>query len=97
MPHIACPLKGYEDVAVEFPDEWFMRHVDQYWAGSNKAAEGASMFTRELYGAIALCDKIEGLDVKDLAAKPLAFYPVLNWLRTTVLGSYYAAMEIPKN
>lgn len=55
-----CPVAGFEQVKVTFPDEWLIRHNEAFWAAYREAGEKTSHNTGLLYGCIAVCE-IEGL------------------------------------
>lgn len=96
MPKIQCPHD--ENVWVTFPDEWLMKHVDMFYQGVLSAPIGSAPSTEEIYGAIAICDKIEGIDLKDLHEKPLALWQVLRWIVEEVyIKSYLIAATVPNS
>lgn len=92
-----CTVKGFEKVSITFPDKWLMAHRDLFFQGMGAAPSGASPGTSELYGCIALCEKIEGIEVDDLGSLELHYAPVFDWLRKVVYESFTAAMQPPKN
>lgn len=95
MPTIQCPIEGFE-VKVTFPDEWLMKHIDQFYLGLEQAPKGAAPSTREIYGTIALCEEIEGLDLKNVGEMPLSHRPFFVWLvREIYLGNYLKAITVP--
>lgn len=99
MPKLACPVAGFEQVEVTVPDEWLMGHINRFYQGYNSDPEAAPAL-REIYGTIALCDAITGVDLKDVANKPLRWRPFFRWLVEAVYtGSYLldaAAIEAQK-
>lgn len=97
MPTVACPVEGFERVKVAYPDTWLLRHYDLYHAGRAEAPEGAAESTRETYGTIALCDRIDGLDLNKPAELPLYYLAFFRWLKDEVLLSYLKAGAVPKN
>ena len=85
-------------VVVTFPDEWVMSDIDKFYQGSQAAPVGSSPGNIELYGTIALCDAISGIEIADLGKLPLHYGGFFNWLRQTVyIDSYLQAVEPPKN
>lgn len=98
MPTVNCPLEGFEDVQITYPDEWLVKHRDMFFYGWSQPPEDSAPSTKETYGAIALCEKIDGLDIKNLAELPMSYIHVLNWIRDTVfVKGYLEAIEPPKN
>jgi hypothetical protein len=96
MPTIECPLEGFDKITVTYPDEWLMRHVDLFHLGFSSAPEDASPATKEMFGTVALCEKIEGLDLDDISAMPLSYRPFFNWLVETVfIDGYVKALTVP--
>ena len=94
MPKIQCPLD--ETVSVTFPDEWLMKHVDLFYQGVAAAPVGSAPSTEEIYGAIALCDEIKGIDLSDLHDKPLTLWPMLQWIvKEVYIKSYLVAATVP--
>jgi hypothetical protein len=96
MPTVQCPVEGFEEIRVTYPDEWLMKHIDQFYAGTQKSAEGCAPSTKELYGVIALCEKIEGIDLSKISEAPLTYRPFFVWLVLEVyINSYLKAITIP--
>ena len=94
MPTIECPFD--DKVHVTYPDEWLMKHVDLFYQGTQEAPAGSAPSTVEIYGAIALCEKIDGIDVGDLHDKPLGLWKVLRWIVEEVyIKSYLVAASVP--
>lgn len=96
MPTIQCPIEGFENVTISYPDEWLMKHIDQWHYGRSQAPENASPLTQETFGAIALCDKIEGIDLANITELPLRYVGLFRWLRDVVYGSYLNAFTVEK-
>lgn len=98
MPRVVCPVEGFEHVAITYPDDWRYIHFEQYQAGLNEAPENATEVTKRLFGAVALCQKIEGVDLKEgLLNQPLSYTALFNWIKDTVLFAYLAAYMPKKN
>jgi len=74
-----------------------MEHIDKSYTGRQAAPEGASPGTQDTYSTIALCDKIEGVDLTNVRNLPLSYVAFFNWLKQEVYGSYLEAIAIPKN
>ena len=97
MPKVNCPLPQFEGVEIEYPDEWLMGHIDLFWQGYKSAPDNAAPSTKEMYGTIALCQKIEGLDTAELDKLPLHYRAFFNWLIETVyINSYLPATNPPE-
>jgi len=70
-----------------------MGHIDQFYEGYRSMPESAPAL-KEIAGTIALCDKIEGLDLADVRKLPLRYRPFFQWLVSTVYtGSYLAEAD----
>jgi hypothetical protein len=96
MPTVVCPVEGFEEVSVTYPDEWLYKHFEQYHFGVSQAPDNATEATKETYGSIALCDKIEGIATDDLFNLPLHAIKFFNWLKQEVYFSYLLAVSPPK-
>lgn len=96
MPVTTCPIEGFEHITVIYPDEWLYRHLIQFEMGKRQAPDGAGPAAEELFGTIALCEKIEGVDLSDIPNAPLHFIQFFNWLRQEVYLSYLQAVSPPK-
>lgn len=94
MPRVQCPIDGFDEVYITYPDEWLMGHIDKYNFGWMQAGAEVAPFTKSLFAAAALCDKIEGVDFEKLSTLPLNFRPMFVWLVGEVLSSYHAAAEV---
>ena len=98
MPSENCPVEGYQNVKIRYPDEWLMIHMDLFWEGYIQAPDNAAPATKEIFGTIALCEEIDGLDVSNIGQLPLSARLFFKWLVETVYyDSYLAAVEPPKN
>lgn len=96
MPTIQCPLDGFEDVKVTYPDEWLYKHIDVFYRGIQSAPDNSSPGTQELLGTLALCDDLEGIDIKNIDDLPIKYRQVFRWLvRTVYIDSYLQAITIP--
>jgi hypothetical protein len=74
-----------------------MKHVDLFYQGVTQAPLGSAPSTEEIYGAIALCSEIEGIDTSDLQDRPLRLWPVLRWIVEEVyVRSYLKDATVPK-
>lgn len=101
MPVVPCPVKGFEDVTVTYPDEWNMGHRDKFYRGCQKARL-ASPLTMETFGTLELCQvEIGGermaLDLSSFEELPLKWDRFFKWLVPTVYGSYRAESEPDPN
>lgn len=95
MATVVCPLEGFEQVEIIYPDEWLMKHIDQFNVGYYTAADNAANSTKELFGTLALCDSIKGIDTDSLGDMPLSYKPMFNWLVKEVYLKYIKAMTVP--
>lgn len=96
MPIAKCPVKGFEDVTITYPDEWLMKHIDQFYVGLSKAPENSAPSTKEIYGSIALCDTIDGIDLTNVSEAPIAYRDFFIWLVNEVyVTSYVEAITVP--
>lgn len=99
MPTVVCPVEGFEEITITYPDEWLYKHLDQYHLGLDSAPKGASEFTKEVCGTLALCEKIEGLDNVDLSnllSLPLYYLKFFSWLKKEVHTNFILAISPPK-
>lgn len=98
MPTVVCPVEGFEHVSITFPDTWLYVHYERYQIGLSEAPENATDMTKRIYGAIALCDAIEGIDLSEgLLNQPLSYIGLFNWIKDTVLFPYLQAYLPKKN
>lgn len=96
MPTVICPVEGFEEVSITYPDVWLYRHFEQYHLGVSQAPDNSTEATKETCGTVALCDRIEGIDIKDLFNQPLYIIRFIKWLRQEVYLSYLMAVSPPK-
>ena len=97
---LTCPIKGFEKVGITFPeaDELTMAHYNKFYSGFEEAPAGASYQMRLVFGAVALCDDIEGIDAKNVLGMPINYSPVFDWIVNEVYVNTYApAVLVPKN
>jgi hypothetical protein len=87
MPREVCPVKGFEMVAITFPDEWLIEDNEKFWSAYREAGEQASQNTALFYGCAAVCSQIEGLPETPIQKWPLQVYA---WVIRTV---YYNGLE----
>lgn len=57
MPTVKCPIEGYEDVTLTYPDEFTVEHNDRFWMAFNQQVgnEGI-MRTGRVMGCAAICE-----------------------------------------
>lgn len=75
-----CPLEGFEHISIVYPAEWTIGHIDQFYAGMSQAGPAASPIVREIFGTLALCSEINGLDTADVRALPAKYRRFFEWL-----------------
>lgn len=103
MPQtVKCPLDGFEQVEITFPEqaELTMAHYSRFGQGMADAPPDSSFGVRLIFGSIALCDKIEGLEIDPakLLELPLYYSQVLQWIVQVVYHDTYSpAVDVPKN
>ena len=85
-----CPVEGFDNVVIELPDQWLVRHNEAFWRAYREAGE-VSHTTGLLYGSVAVCDKIDGLPDTPPLEWPLE---VFAWLINTV---YRDGLEVALN
>jgi len=88
-------IPALKDVTITYPDVWLWKHADIYELGRNAAPEGSSDMTQRIYGAIALCDKIDGVKIEGLSDLPIYYRLFFSWLANEVLTSYFEAFNVP--
>lgn len=94
-----CPVAGYEDFVVEYPDELLVKHQKQFARALQAAVEEYGVDNLRLdearfYGARAICAKFEGAPDRPLDEWPLA---VFRWFMGEVYDHYDAAASPKKN
>lgn len=96
-----CPVKGYEDFTIEFPDEFEVGHYEQFIQGMNDAREAglfndqSSLSEARFYGCKALCTTFENAPDRPLKNWPLA---VFLWFVNTIFHDRLEpALNPPKN
>jgi hypothetical protein len=100
MPTVVCPVEGFEEVSITFPDSdaWKVGHRDKYIKGLLEAPEGVTANTKEMYGAVFLCDAITGLDLSEgIINQPIHYLSCLEWIRIAVMTPFVAAQAPKKN
>lgn len=102
MPTESCPVKGFEDFTITYPDEgeWIVRHRILFGKGVDKAIETfgdeCDIQVRQFLGTLAVC-KVENRPTMPIDKWPL---PVYAWVLDTVYygpGGYREAVSTPKN
>jgi hypothetical protein len=98
MTTVNCPVEGWGDFVIEYPDELKVKHQQLYLAGVQKALEeheGITVQMVRFYGARALCSRFEGAPDAPVEEWPLAAF---SWFMNTVYyGHYDKAVSPPKN
>lgn len=93
-----CPIAGYEEFLIEYPDELLVEHQHQYAAAVMKAFEDHAELTEQearFYGAKGLCSRFEGAPDLPVKKWPLA---VFSWFMNLVYYDlYHPAINPPKN
>lgn len=92
-----CPVAGYEDFIIEYPDELLVEHQQQYVGGVQQAFEQHQNLTVQdvrFYGAKALCSRFEGAPEGPVTKWPLA---VFSWFMNTVYYGHYDKAINPPN
>ena len=96
MATTKCPIPGFENVTLTYPDRWAVKHHTLFYSAVREAGEEATQGTQWLYGSVAVCDKIEGLP----EGVPVSEWPLelFNWIVQTVYwGSFEKALNPTKN
>lgn len=96
-----CPIEGYQDFTIEYPDELRVRHQRIFATAVSEAIDQAGgpdnimLQAARFYGCKALCSRFENAPTVDLDDWPLA---VFNWFLDVLYFSYYEpAVTPPKN
>jgi hypothetical protein len=93
MPVLKCPVAGFEEVEITLPARWLIRHNEQFWTAFREAGD-VSQGTAQLFGCVAVIEKIEGLEASDPLDWPLELF---GWVRDAVWPSLEKALYPPKN
>ena len=79
MPTEKCPIEGFEEIEITFPDHWLVKHNEIFWKAYREAGE-VSHNTALLYGSVAVCSEIKGVP-DDCAEWPLEIF---HWFIDTI-------------
>jgi hypothetical protein len=96
----SCPVPGYTEVEIEFPDELLVKHQRMYGQAVRaaiEANENVSVDEARFIGCKAICTEWNvpaALDERPLEDWPLG---VFRWVVDTVYPHYELAANPPKN
>lgn len=92
---VSCPVEGFTHISITYPDKWAYRHKLLFLRGVAQADREASWFEGTLLGCIALCEKVEGLELEEIGELPMHYAPFFEWVVVEIYPKYSKAAEPP--
>lgn len=96
MPIVQCPVKGFEQVSINVPEHWLVRHNESFWRAYRAAGDEVSYNTALLHGSIAAVNGIKGIP-QDTAVEDWPLELFLWIIQTVYRDGLEKALNPPKN
>ena len=75
-------------IRIVLPDKFIVKDMFKFAEGTSNAPENSPLGVRNFFGAIALCEKIEGIDLDNPLDEELDIW---GWFQAEVYDRYVAA------